>query len=79
MRSAQQKSLKLLQLMDPSMRQLLGIKQIQTGDFSWREAMLPDLRSAITKRIDTWITETPDPPFHYDPKIESDMNEVVAS
>jgi hypothetical protein len=59
--------------MDPSIRQLLGIKQIQTGDFSWREAMLPDLRSTITKWIDTWVTESPDPPFHYDPKIESDM------
>ena len=73
MRSAQQKNLKLLELMDPSIRQLLGIKQIETGDFSWRSDMLPDLRSAIAKRIDIWVTKAIDPPFRYDPKIESDM------
>ena len=59
--------------MDPSIGQLFGTKTLETGDYKWRDDMTPGLRDAIAKRIDKWTTKTTEPPFRYDPKIESDM------
>lgn len=73
LRSSQQKALKLLEMMDPSIRQHLGTKAIETGDYKWREDMRPGLSEAITKRIDEWATKMHEPPFRYNPKKESDM------
>ena len=58
--------------MDPSVRKLLGIKQIETGDYKWRDSMRPELSSAIAKRLDKWVTKKP--PYCYDPKKASDMD-----
>ena len=73
LKSRQQKALKLLEIMDPSIRQHLGTKQIATGDYTWKDDMRSGLQCAITSRLDKWVTETIHPPYSYDPASESDM------
>lgn len=57
--------------MDPSISKHLGITPIETGDYKWRDDLMPGLSDAIAKRIDKWVTT--DPPYRYNPSKESDM------
>ena len=66
LKSRQQKALKLLEIMDPSIRQHLGTKQIATGDYTWKDDMRSGLQCAIASRLDKWVTETVHPPYSYD-------------
>lgn len=71
MRSHQQKALKLLHLMDPDLVAQLGRQTLATGDFTWKDSMLPELRLAIDAMVDKWVIDLP--PYGYDTTKPADM------
>ena len=63
--------------MDPSISKHLVTKVMETGDYKWRDTLLPGLSEAISKRIDKWVTT--DPPYCYDPAKDSALEGVTTS
>ena len=73
LRSPQQRSFRLLALMDPALEAALGTKrqQIKTGDFEWCEAKRQPLWQMIREELGKWVRMRP--PFGYDERQGKDM------
>ena len=73
LRSPQQRSLRLLELMDPSLAETLGTKRqpIKTGDFVWCETKRMPLSEMISEHLGKWVKIRP--PFGYDESQTKDM------
>ena len=69
--SPQQRALRLLQLLDPKLSAAMGIKQFRTGDYSWRDELLPELIAQIEVGLKAWVTL--EPPYGYDENDPSDV------
>ena len=73
LRSPQQRSFRLLALMDPTLEPKLGLKrkQIKIGDFEWCEAKKKPLWQMIHGELEKWIRIRP--PYGYDETQSSDL------
>ena len=71
MRTRQQRAEKLLQLMDADLEMQLGRQTLKTGDYTWKDSLLPQLKRAIEIMVDKWVIDLP--PYGYDTKNPADM------
>ena len=61
----------LLKLLDPALDKAMGTNTLETGDYQWRDDMMPDLVKAIDKKLQKWVTKGP--PFCYDASNPADV------
>ena len=74
LRSAQQKAERLLEELDPSLRESLGqsqSQQIVTGDYKWQDDKMSGLLKSINDVCTKWVTK--EPPFPYNSKKVEDL------
>ena len=71
LRSAQQKALKLLECLDPTLTTSMGEKKLQTGDYQWADKLMPDLIATVKAHVTLWIPTLP--PLPYDDKNPEDV------
>ena len=62
--SVQQRALRLLEKLDPSLCEELPQKQFATADYQWRNPLMPHLVDAINADVAKWVV--PEPPYGYD-------------
>ena len=61
-----------MELLDPELKQGLGTTILKTGDYQWREDMMPDMMKLIEERVSKWVKD--DPPSGYDPENPADVS-----
>ena len=73
LRSRQQRSFRLLALMDPALEPKLGLKRepIKTGDFAWSKDKTEPLWQMINEQLGKWVRRRP--PFGFDETQSSDL------
>ena len=73
LRSPQQRSFRLLALMDPTLEEAIGAKrqQVKTGDFEWCDAKRQPLWQMIREGLDKWVRMRP--PWGYNERQAKDM------
>ena len=69
--SQQQRALRLLEKLDPTLCSTLPQKQFETGDYTWKDELMPGLVDKIEADVATWVIT--DPPFGYDEDDADDM------
>ena len=69
--SPQQRALRLLEKLDPTLCSTLPRKQFATGDYSWKDELMPSLVDEITVRVATWVVG--EPTWGYDEDDADDM------